>query len=89
MKLLKPAFVHNEDRPIFSIDIHPKEEKFATVRNNMNYNNNISRHKLIFLYLQGGQGGKDTGWLVIWNLKPVLSEKAELDPNVPKILCQM
>jgi hypothetical protein len=32
MKLLKPAFVHNSARPIFSIDIHPKEAKFATVR---------------------------------------------------------
>lgn len=86
MKLLKPSFVHNEERPIFSIDIHPKEKKFATVRI---HNNNISRHKFIFVYLQGGQGGKDSGWVVIWNLEPVLSEKAESDPNVPKILCQM
>lgn len=34
MKLLKPAFVHNQERPIFSIDIHPKEQKFATVSPN-------------------------------------------------------
>lgn len=32
MKLLKPAFVHNQDRPIFSIDLHPNEAKFATVQ---------------------------------------------------------
>ena len=31
MKLLKPAFVHNSARPFFSIDIHPKEQKFVTV----------------------------------------------------------
>ncbi|KAG5683271.1 hypothetical protein PVAND_012561 [Polypedilum vanderplanki] len=66
MKLLKPAFVHNQDRPIFSIDIHPKEPKFAT----------------------GGQGN-DSGSVIIWNLEPVLSEKAEMDPKVPKILCQI
>lgn len=89
MKLLKPNFVHNKgikifqnsaktnrahcccfyyflDKPIFSVDIHPKGEKFAT----------------------GGQGN-DSGRVVIWNLAPVLSEKAEMDPKVPKILCQM
>lgn len=38
MKLLKPSFVHNEERPIFSIDIHPKEMKFATVSENNNNN---------------------------------------------------
>jgi hypothetical protein len=37
---------------------------------------------------QGGQGS-DSGRVTIWNLAPVLSEKAELDPKVPKILCQM
>lgn len=36
MKLLKPAFVHNQERPIFSIDIHPKEAKFATVQKKKN-----------------------------------------------------
>lgn len=66
MKLLKPAFVHNQDKPIFSIDIHPKEPKFAT----------------------GGQGN-DAGSVIIWNLLPVLSEKAEMDPKIPKILCQI
>lgn len=40
------------------------------------------------LFLQGGQGS-DSGRVTIWNLEPVLSEKAEMDPKVPKILCQM
>lgn len=38
MKLLKPAFVHNQERPIFSIDIHPKEPKFATVQQKQLHN---------------------------------------------------
>jgi len=38
--------------------------------------------------LQGGQGN-DSGSVVIWNLEPVLSEKAEMDPKIPKVLCQM
>lgn len=54
------------EKPIFSVDIHPKGGRFAT----------------------GGQGG-DSGRVVVWNLEPVLSEKAELDPAVPKMLCQM
>ena len=29
------------------------------------------------------------GSIKIWNLEPVLSEKADNDPNVPKVLCQM
>ena len=43
MKLLKPAFVHNQDRPIFSIDIHPKEPKFATVTKPKQYLDNIKK----------------------------------------------
>lgn len=39
-------------------------------------------------FATGGQGN-DSGRVVIWNLMPVLSEKAELDDNVPKILCRM
>lgn len=34
---------------------------------------------------QGGQGGR----VVIWNLAPVLSEDEEINPKVPKMLCQM
>lgn len=34
---------------------------------------------------QGGQGGR----VVIWNLAPVLSEDDEINPKVPKMLCQM
>ncbi|KAB0796937.1 hypothetical protein PPYR_10998 [Photinus pyralis] len=67
MKLLKPTWVTHEDsKPIFSVDIHPKGNKFAT----------------------GGQGGQG-GRVVIWNLAPVLNEADELDPKIPKMLCQM
>ncbi|XP_037920410.1 protein HIRA homolog [Hermetia illucens] len=66
MKLLKPSWVHHDDKPIFSVDVHQGGLKFAT----------------------GGQGN-DSGRVVIWNLLPVLSEKAEMDSTVPKILCQM
>lgn len=54
------------DKPIFSVDVHPDGNKFAT----------------------GGQGN-DSGRVVIWNLNPVLSEKAELDKTIPKVLCQL
>lgn len=54
------------EKPIFSVDIHPKGGRFAT----------------------GGQGA-DSGRVVVWNLAPVLSQKAELDPTIPKMLCQM
>ncbi|XP_055384553.1 protein HIRA homolog [Condylostylus longicornis] len=66
MKLLKPHWVHHDEKPIFSVDIHPNCLKFAT----------------------GGQGN-DSGRVVVWNLLPVISEEAEEDENIPKILCQM
>ncbi|XP_073943568.1 histone cell cycle regulator-like protein [Choristoneura fumiferana] len=66
MKLLKPSWVNHDDKPIFSVDIHPTGKRFAT----------------------GGQGG-DSGRVVVWNLNSVLYENVELDPNVPKMLCQM
>ncbi|GAB0093518.1 Protein HIRA [Sergentomyia squamirostris] len=66
MKLLKPDWVHHDEKPIFSLDIHPDGTKFAT----------------------GGQGN-DSGRVVVWNMAPVINEKAELDKSVPKILCQM
>ncbi|XP_049867442.1 protein HIRA homolog [Pectinophora gossypiella] len=66
MKLLKPSWVNHEDKPIFSVDIHPTGKRFAT----------------------GGQGG-DSGRVVVWNLNSVLDESVEVDPNVPKMLCQM
>ncbi|EDW26788.1 GL14721 [Drosophila persimilis] len=66
MKLLKPAWVHHDEKQIFSVDIHQDCTKFAT----------------------GGQGN-DCGRVVIWNLKPVLSEKDEFDETIPKMLCQM
>ncbi|XP_037724878.1 protein HIRA homolog [Drosophila subpulchrella] len=66
MRLLKPAWVHHDDKQIFSVDIHQDCTKFAT----------------------GGQGS-DCGRVVIWNLLPVLSDKAECDADVPKMLCQM
>jgi hypothetical protein len=37
MKLLKPTFVNNQEKPIFSIDIHPKEPKFVTVSCNLDF----------------------------------------------------
>ncbi|CAH2073213.1 unnamed protein product, partial [Iphiclides podalirius] len=66
MKLLKPHWVNHDDKPIFSVDIHPTGKRFAT----------------------GGQGG-DSGRVVVWNLNSVLFEAVEVDPNIPKMLCQM
>lgn len=66
MRLVKPGWVHHDDKPIFSVDVHQDCTKFAT----------------------GGQGN-DSGRVVIWNMKPVLSEKDENDATVPKMLCQM
>ncbi|XP_047512693.1 protein HIRA homolog isoform X1 [Pieris napi] len=66
MKLLKPIWVNHDDKPIFSVDIHPAGKRFAT----------------------GGQG-LDSGRVVVWNLNSVLFEEVEVDPNVPKMLCQM
>lgn len=39
-------------------------------------------------FATGGQGG-DSGRVVVWNLNAVLEESVELDPTVPKMLCQM
>ncbi|XP_057295840.1 protein HIRA-like isoform X2 [Hydractinia symbiolongicarpus] len=39
-------------------------------------------------FATGGQG-EDTGMIVIWNMPPVVSEKHEVNENVPKMLCQM
>ncbi|CAB0037827.1 unnamed protein product [Trichogramma brassicae] len=39
-------------------------------------------------FATGGSGG-DAGRVVIWNLEPVVDEKKEMDPNVPKMLCQL
>lgn len=33
--------------------------------------------------------GGDSGRVVIWNMEPVVDEAAELDSNVPKMLCQL
>lgn len=33
--------------------------------------------------------GADSGKVVIWNMAPVVSRKAEADENIPKMLCQM
>ncbi|KXJ79512.1 hypothetical protein RP20_CCG000587 [Aedes albopictus] len=66
MKILQPAWVHHDEKAIFSIDIHPGGEKFAT----------------------GGQGN-DSGRVVIWNMAPVISEEAEKNKQIPRMLCQM
>lgn len=39
-------------------------------------------------FATGGQGN-ESGRVVIWNMKPVLTVEAELDKNCPKILCQL
>lgn len=39
-------------------------------------------------FATGGQG-KDSGRISIWNLEPVLSQKAAEDPSIPKLLTQM
>lgn len=39
-------------------------------------------------FATGGQGN-DSGRVVIWNLAPVISEKAEKNKQIPKILCQL
>ncbi|GBP56222.1 Protein HIRA homolog [Eumeta japonica] len=62
----KHGWVSHDDKPIFSVDVHPAGIRFAT----------------------GGQGS-DSGRVVVWNLNPVLSEASEMDPLVPKMLCQM
>lgn len=33
--------------------------------------------------------GGDSGRVVIWNMEPIASPEAEIDENVPKILCQL
>lgn len=67
MIFFKPVWVtHEGKKPIFSIDIHPNGNRFAT----------------------GGQG-ESGGKVIIWNVAPLIAEDAELDPKIPKILCQM
>lgn len=67
MIFFKPIWVtHEDNKPIFSIDIHPNGNRFAT----------------------GGQG-ESGGKIVIWNVAPLITEDAEMDPKVPKVLCQM
>ncbi|KAK0181769.1 hypothetical protein PV327_004023 [Microctonus hyperodae] len=39
-------------------------------------------------FATGGQGG-DSGRVVIWNMEPIKNESAELDSNVPKMMCQL
>lgn len=39
---------------------------------------------LLFLIIGG-----DSGRVVIWNMEPVVNEIAELDENIPKMLCQL
>ena len=36
----------------------------------------------------GGQGD-DSGKVIIWNMAPIVSEEAELDPAIPKVLCEL
>lgn len=49
----------------------------------------ISVINYIFNYYTLDAPGGDSGRVVIWNMEPVVSEAAELDSNVPKVLCQL
>jgi len=57
----------------------------------------IALHVLLKLFFISGEIihaleiflGDDTGRVVIWNMAPVLSEAAESDENIPKMLCQL
>ncbi|XP_071534897.1 protein HIRA isoform X2 [Panulirus ornatus] len=40
-------------------------------------------------FATGGQGQDSSGRVVVWNIKPVVSEKDEEDEKVPKLLCQL
>lgn len=33
--------------------------------------------------------GADSGRVVIWNMEPIKDEAAELNQNIPKMLCQI
>jgi len=48
----------------------------------------VDVHQDCTKFATGGQGN-DSGRVVIWNMKPILSEKDENDATVPKMLCQM
>ncbi|XP_046591914.1 protein HIRA homolog isoform X1 [Neodiprion lecontei] len=39
-------------------------------------------------FATGGQGG-DSGRVVIWNMQPIIDESAEINQNVPRMLCQL
>ena len=43
-------------------------------------------------FATGGQGegdSRDSGKVIIWNMAPVRSAKVEMNPDVPKVLCEM
>ena len=39
-------------------------------------------------FATGGQGS-DSGVVIIWNMAPIRSESDELNPDIPKVLCEM
>lgn len=40
---------------------------------------------MYWIFLSGG----DSGRVVIWNMEPINNESAELDSNIPKMMCQL
>ncbi|KAB7493996.1 Protein HIRA [Armadillidium nasatum] len=88
MQLLKPTWVNHD------VNIERNCLSYCT---NMR-GTSVNRDKAIFSvdihpdgsrFATGGQGQDSSGRVVIWNLQPVVSEKAEEDEKIPKLLCQL
>lgn len=63
-----------------------KVYKFFFIILHLNFLTSFIKYLLLYyLWILGG----DSGRVVIWNMEPVVDETAELDSNVPKMLCQL
>lgn len=91
MKLLKPSWVHHDGKKTIHSFICNRQccikSKYSIVILEKPIFS-VDVHHECGKFATGGQGN-DSGRVVIWNLMPVLSEKAELDDSIPKILCRM
>ncbi|KAH8396225.1 hypothetical protein KR222_005671, partial [Zaprionus bogoriensis] len=95
MRLVKPGWVHH-DGMWPTLSRQKKKNKNQKKGKQMQISNivadkpifSVDVHQDCTKFATGGQGN-DSGRVVIWNLKPVLSEKDENDASVPKMLCQM
>lgn len=89
MRLVKPGWVHHDGKqqpassPFFFC-FNPEICFVYTEKPIFS----VDVHQDCTKFATGGQGN-DSGRVVIWNLKPVLSEKDENDASVPRMLCQM